>query len=262
MEKDTDYSLKPKMSIRQLARLTAVPYETLRYWAKRGHIQRTKNSTNGYYEYDIEAYSDVTIIKMLRHLGFSFKMIVDYFKGESDIFDKLFSEAKKRIYRQMEQLRKSLENIEFQEASLNRTKNCSEEITIKKPPFEKVYKLDSVDLTKNILTIPWNSISFYDVKEGEIGPIKYACIVENKAQKGKVIWSKNPDAKYFHFIVIAIQKHRSATEVISKNVKIIDEMGYNVKSVLLKYIFTLKKPINGQKTYVNYYDAWAEAYPK
>ncbi len=262
MENNYDYSLKPKMSIRHLARLTAVPYETLRYWAKKGYIRHSKNASNGYYEYDIDSYSDVTIIKMLRHIGFSFKMIVEYLEGEEDIFDKLFFEAKKRIYYQMEQLQKSLKNIEFQEKSLNRTKDYSQEITLNNPPFDKIFKLNSVDLTKNILTKPWNSISFYNVKENTVGPLEYACIVENIAKKGKVLWTKNANAKYFHFMVVAIQKQKSATEVISENVKKIDGMGYSVEFVLLKYVFTLKQPINGEKTYVNYYDAWAEVYPK
>ena len=260
-KKDLPDSAGLTMHIKQLSKLTDVPYETLRHWTKDGYIRRVKNSDSGYYEYDISSsFCDVILIKTLRNIGFSFEMIEKYFQWKPNIITRMHELSEERIFKQIEQLNKSLEQIKLLKGLYKQASEYSEEIIEKEPPFSAIYKFDIKN--PNIrLRDPWDCISLFSVENYELNVIDYAYVAHEKSEKVKLLWRKKAEATYLNFMLSNNSVTHDYQDRILKALKTIREIGLEPKYLFLKYVFTLNKPDTEKETYINYFDTWVEAYP-
>lgn len=250
-----------KINISQLARVTNLPFTKVRYWANRGLIRRTKNPHNGYYEYDINSVSDVISIKMMRSIGFSFNMIVKILLSKKDIWPQMHEEAKKRLREKIDALNDSLKRIERQQEVYNRAKNRTDEITVIDPPFCKIKEIH----LKNADTKEFNlddATSFRVIKDRSIVKHYYGYAEYDSSETHNIIWEKSPTATYFHFI-LHDKKEESFDEIVQSALSWVCDKGFLSANMLSRYMCSITTQMDaGVDKFVNYYDAWIEAYPK
>ncbi len=261
-KKDTENFTEETINISQLAKVTNLPFTKVRYWANNGLIRRNKNPDNGYYEYDINSVSDVISIKMMRSIGFSFKMIYKMLLSKKDLWPQLYEEAKKRLLEQIDLLNFSLEKIKMQQKAYERAKNWTDEISMAEPPFCKIKEIH----LKNADTKEFNlddATTFRVIENNHIVEQYYGYAVYDSSEKHNIIWEKSTKAKYFHF-VIHDRKEEYFNEIVQNALLRVCNMGFNCVNMLSRYMCSIlmNEQDTGAEKFVNYYDAWIETYPK
>ena len=198
---------------------------------------------------------------MLRNIGFSFNMIKKYYEiGTPEIYSNLFAEAENRILRQIQNLNKSLKKLKLHNEMFIRTLKFSDEITESSPPFDKIFRVNIENFPK-YLTDPSDCLSLLNIEGEKITEGKRHYLTYHTKSEGELLWRKNNLAKYFHFMLSDIYMRDLYKSKAEENIKKIAKAGFSAKYLILKYIFTLNHPQADKNNFVNYFDAWIEAYP-
>lgn len=66
-----------KMTIGQIAKLSGVSVETIRYYEKEGLIAKPQRNTSGYRQYSYETVKRIVFIQKAKFIGFTLKEIVE-----------------------------------------------------------------------------------------------------------------------------------------------------------------------------------------
>ena len=91
------------MTIGQVANLSGVGVETIRFYEREGLLNKPKRKESGYRLFEAEVVSRITFIKRAKQLGFSLKEIRELFSLRVDSRASA-AEVKKRVDSKIEQI--------------------------------------------------------------------------------------------------------------------------------------------------------------
>jgi MerR family copper efflux transcriptional regulator len=127
-------------SIGQVARLSGVGVETVRFYEREGLLQEPARRASGYRQYSEEAIKQIRFIKRAQQLGFSLKEILELLTLRVDAETEC-SQAKERAAAKLAEVeRKIVELQQMRQALLRVVSLCSEE-----SPKSRCPMLDALD---------------------------------------------------------------------------------------------------------------------
>ena len=97
------YPARKPMTIGQVAKLSGVGVETIRFYEREGLLNKPKRKESGYRLFEAEVVSRITFIKRAKQLGFSLKEIRELFSLRVDSRASA-AEVKKRVDSKIEQI--------------------------------------------------------------------------------------------------------------------------------------------------------------
>ena len=111
------------MTITEVSAKYNLPQDTLRYYERIGLIPRVNRNKNGIRDYTEENCKWVEFIKCMRVSGLPIEVLIEYvglfLQGDATIEARkaLFVEQRKLLMDRMEEMRKTLERLDFKIAS-------------------------------------------------------------------------------------------------------------------------------------------------
>jgi MerR family transcriptional regulator, copper efflux regulator len=97
------YPARKPMTIGQVAKLSGVGVETIRFYEREGLLNKPKRKESGYRLFEAEVVSRIKFIKRAKQLGFSLKEIRELFSLRVDSRASA-AEVKKRVDSKIEQI--------------------------------------------------------------------------------------------------------------------------------------------------------------
>lgn len=112
-------------TVKEVAKKMEVSEHTIRFWAKSGFFPFVKRSANNIRQFEENDLEWVRIVKCLRSVGIDNKSIKKYIelciKGDSTIKERydIIRKTREKAQKQMEELKKQLELLDFKENYYN-----------------------------------------------------------------------------------------------------------------------------------------------
>jgi len=111
-----------KLTIGKLAKKAGVNIETVRYYERRGLMQKPPRRESGYREYPLEAVKRIKFVRRAKELGFSLKEIMELLLLRVDP-NTSSSEVKKRAATKIDDIEEKIGTLQRMKETLTRLVN-------------------------------------------------------------------------------------------------------------------------------------------
>ena len=252
MDQDRNYRIK------DIAELFQLPVSTLHYWEKEG-LLKANRTENKYRVFESRDFFDIWEIHLYRNLQVPVRELKELKKKGFKEIESLLEENRKVLEEEIREKKQILDKLEryqdsFAEWEKLKTREGQVRVqmpdvrAIKRDPFTK-------ESMKQTVENPYNCCLLFRKEDG-FAPIMCIPATETEIDKEEFIWKETDDGKTYIVLGIYTEINHMDHNNIEENVKYLKERGYEVDTVIARYLFSATE---GEKRY-DYHKAWFEVH--